>query len=184
MPLVDDPMVPRVLESPPQGAGFDEERIDFGSGLTALKPVTRIFELPAGKAVELSSGMSINYTDRGQLVGHITIAAIWVQDKARLLAEELGEPFPPRIVNLLQHIILSHHGQYDFGSPKLPAIPEAFFLHFLDNLDAKIFLTTTAIEKDLDPDSAFTPYIRPIESRIYKHSRDLGDDDGAGNLFE
>jgi hypothetical protein len=60
MPLVDDPMVPRILESPPQGAGFDEERIDFGSGLTALEPVTRIFELPAGKAVELD-GWTVRY---------------------------------------------------------------------------------------------------------------------------
>jgi 3'-5' exoribonuclease len=137
-----------------------------------------------GKAAELTSGTNIRYTDRGQLVGHITIAAIWVQDKARLLAEELGEPFPPRIVNLLQHIILSHHGQYDFGSPKLPAVPEAFFLHFLDNLDAKVFMTLDAIEKDPDPTSAFTPYLRQIESRVYKHSRDLGDEDNTGNLFE
>ena len=124
------------------------------------------------------------------LVGHITIAAIWVQEKAQALSEELGEPFPKRLVNLLQHIILSHHGIHDYGSPKLPAIPEAYFIHFLDNLDAKMFMTTNHIESDPDKDSPFTSYNRQLETRLYKFSNTLeGDestetDDADGPLFE
>jgi len=133
-----------------------------------------------GKASELTSGLNIHYTERGVLVGHITAAAVWVQQKALAVSDELGEPFPRRIVDLLQHIILAHHGQYDFGSPKLPAIPEAFFIHYLDNLDAKMFMTTTAIEKDTNKDSPFTSYVRSLETRLYKHSNNLDGDDESG----
>ncbi|MCK5114406.1 MAG: HD domain-containing protein [Phycisphaerae bacterium] len=143
-----------------------------------------------GKAAELTSGLTIHYTDRGALVGHIVVAAMWVQQKAAAVSDELGEPFPRRIVDLLQHIILAHHGQYDFGSPKLPAVPEAFFIHYLDNLDAKMFMTATAIENDTNHDSHFTSYIRSLETRLYKHSDNLdgddessGADDASGSLF-
>jgi 3'-5' exoribonuclease len=135
-----------------------------------------------GKAAELTSGLNIHYTERGVLVGHITAAVVWVQQKAAAVSDELGEPFPRRIVDLLQHIILSHHGQHDFGSPKLPAIPEAFFIHYLDNLDAKMFMTAIAIEKDTNKDSPFTSYVRALETRLYKHSDNLdGDDDSTGD---
>ncbi len=126
-----------------------------------------------GKCAELSAGMSINYTDRGMLVGHITIGAIWVHDKARLVSDEIGEPFPARTLDLLQHILLSHHGEHEFGSPKLPAIPEAFFLHHLDNLDAKVWMTTHAVASDPNGESDFTPYVRALETRIYKRSGGL-----------
>ena len=139
------------------------------------------------KSAELTAGVNIRYTDRGQLVGHITIAAVWVQQKAQLLSEELSEPFPRKIVDLLQHLLLSHHGCHEFGSPKLPAIPEAFFLHYLDNLDAKMFMTANAIESDRDPDASFTGWVRALETRLYKHSGTLEteSDDGSetGNLF-
>ena len=126
-----------------------------------------------GKSAELSAGTSMQYTDRGQLVGHITIAAIWVGEKAAAAAADAGEPFPAKTLNLLQHIILSHHGQYDFGSPKLPMIPEAFFLHYLDNLDAKIWMTTRQIANDPDANASFTSYNAALEARLYKHSGEL-----------
>lgn len=147
-----------------------------------------VFLHDAGKAAELTSETSINYTDRGQLVGHITIAAIWASEKAAAVAEETGEPFPERTLNLLQHIILSHHGVHEYGSPKLPAVPEAFFIHYLDNLDAKMYMTTNAVDSDSDPNAAFTSYVRPLETRIYKHSRrldgDKGKDEPGDKLFE
>ncbi len=141
------------------------------------------------KSAELTSGLNVHYTEAGQLVGHITIACLWVQEKARLLSDELGEQFPQEIIDLLQHVIIAHHGQYDFGSPKLPAIPEAFFLHYLDNLDAKMWMTAHAIENDHDQNAPFTSYIRQLETRIYKRSKTLGqlpnqDDTATGNLFE
>ncbi len=124
------------------------------------------------------------------LIGHITIATIWVQEKAQALSEELGETFPKKLVNLLQHIILSHHGIHEYGSPKLPAIPEAYFIHFLDNLDAKMYMSMHHIESDPDKDSAFTSYNKQLETRLYKFSGTIdgdeesegGRDDGA--LFE
>jgi len=154
--------------------------------LSADLTLTGAFLHDLGKAAEITGGLANRYTDRGMLVGHITIAAIWVQDKARRIEEEFGEPFPKRLVNLLQHILLSHHGIHEFGSPKLPAIPEAFFLHFLDNLDAKMYMTTHQIEADPDKNSSFTAYNHQLGTRLYKHSQppDGDEDDEAGSLFE
>jgi 3'-5' exoribonuclease len=126
-----------------------------------------------GKTAELAAGTSMAYTDRGQLVGHVTLAAVWVAQKAAAVAAEIGEPFPARTLDLLQHIIVSHHGQLEFGAPRLPAIPEAFFVHYVDNLDAKLFITTKAIESDPDPNTSFTSYLPSLETRIYKRSKDL-----------
>ncbi len=126
-----------------------------------------------GKSAELSTGTSINYTDRGQLVGHITITAIWIQEKARAAAEDAGEPFPQKTLDLLQHLILSHHGVYEYGSPKLPAIPEAFFIHYMDNLDAKMWMTTSLIDSAPDHEASFTAYHRQLETRLYKGSGEL-----------
>ena len=147
-----------------------------------------VFLHDLGKSAEMSATTNIQYTDRGQLVGHITIAAIWVQQKADAVAAETGEAFPPATLNLLQHIILSHHGVYEYGSPKLPAVPESFFIHYLDNLDAKMWMTANAIKNDPDPASRFTGYVRALETRIYKHS--LGEEatadpaDDTGKLFK
>jgi 3'-5' exoribonuclease len=132
-----------------------------------------VFLHDIGKTAELAAGTAMVYTDRGQLVGHVTLAATWVAQKAAAVAEEIGEPFPAKTVDLLQHIILSHHGEHEFGSPKLPATPEAFFVHYVDNLDAKLFITTRAIESDPDPNTSFTSYLPSLETRIYKRSREL-----------
>ncbi len=135
--------------------------------------LTGVFLHDIGKSAELSGGTSINYTDRGQLVGHITIAVIWVGQKAAALSDELAEQFPPKTLDLLQHIILSHHGEYEYGSPKLPCIPEAFMIHYLDNLDAKMFMTTRQIDNDPDPTANFTSYHKDLQTRIYKKSGEL-----------
>ncbi len=134
-----------------------------------------VFLHDIGKTAELTAATAIHYTDRGQLVGHIVIAAMWIQEKAALVAAETGEPISPRTINLLQHLVLSHHGVYEYGSPKLPAIPEAFALHHLDNLDAKTWMTTNAIDADTDPATSFTSYLPQLETRVYKHSHDLTD---------
>ncbi len=132
-----------------------------------------VFLHDVGKTDELSYALGFNYTDRGALVGHITMAAIWIQEKIAQIEAETSSPFPQRTRDLIQHIILSHHGVHEFGSPKLPAIPEAFFIHYLDNLDAKMYMTTSAIENDPDPEASFTSYNRELETRIYKRSREL-----------
>jgi len=129
-----------------------------------------VFFHDCGKAAELSAGTSMTYTERGQLVGHITIATIWIAQKAEEVTRDGPEPFPARLLNLLQHIVLSHHGEYEFGSPKLPMIPEAFVLHYLDNLDAKVYMTLRDIRNDPDPKSSFTQYHRQLETRLFKFS--------------
>ena len=141
--------------------------------LNADLVLTGVFLHDIGKSAELTAGTAINYTDRGMLVGHITIAAVWVSQKAAAVAEETAQPFPQKTIDLLQHVILSHHGAYEFGSPKLPAVPEAFFIHYLDNLDAKMWMTTHAVEEDPDAESSFTSYLRQLETRVYKNSGQL-----------
>ena len=86
-----------------------------------------------GKLAELRWGTSFEYTLEGQLLGHISIGLAMFDEKAALVPG-----FPPRLKLLVQHMILSHHGRLEFGSPKLPMIPEAMLLHYLDDLEAKM----------------------------------------------
>jgi 3'-5' exoribonuclease len=120
------------------------------------------------KSVELTYEANIAYTDSGQLIGHITQAVLWIEKKADAVAQRRGKPFPDQLRWLLQHIVLSHHGCYEFGSPKLPAIPEAVAIHYLDNFDAKVHQFLNAIESDRDPDSRWTEYQKSLETKVYK----------------
>ncbi|MCA9255277.1 MAG: hypothetical protein KDA33_06550, partial [Phycisphaerales bacterium] len=130
--------------------------------------MTGLFLHDIGKTVELSYDTNFAYTSSGQLVGHITQAAIWIDRKAEEAAKATGEPFPTDLKDLLTHIVLAHHGTYEFGSPRLPACPEALAIHYLDNLDAKINMAMTSIEDSRNDDSDWTQYVRPLESRVYK----------------
>jgi 3'-5' exoribonuclease len=86
-----------------------------------------------GKLQELRWGTSFDYTVEGQLLGHITIGVGMIERKMDALPD-----FPPALRLLVSHLVLSHHGKYEFGSPKLPMIPEAVLLHYLDDMDAKM----------------------------------------------
>ena len=86
-----------------------------------------------GKLKELRWGTSFEYTLPGQLLGHITMGVRMVEQKIAALGS-----FPEEKRVLVEHMILSHHGRYEFGSPKLPMIPEAILLHYLDDMDAKM----------------------------------------------
>jgi 3'-5' exoribonuclease len=86
-----------------------------------------------GKIHELHWKSSFGYTLEGQLIGHISIAQGMLREKVQALA-----PFPERLRILVEHMILSHHGKYEFGSPKLPMTPEALLLNVLDDLEAKM----------------------------------------------
>ncbi len=121
-----------------------------------------------GKSVELSYETAIGYTDDGQLLGHIMQAVAWVEKKADAAAKRTGRPFPDRLRWVLQHIILSHHGKYEFGSPKLPAVPEAVAVHHLDNLDAKVSMFLAEIENDRDPASHWTNFNKALETKVFK----------------
>lgn len=127
-----------------------------------------IFLHDIGKTHELTYDTNFAYSNEGQLVGHIVQAAIWIDQKIRAVEAETGEPFPPDIRIALIHIVLSHHGQYDFGSPKLPALPEAVAVHYLDNLDAKLNMYFNKIYGDNDPASDWTEYVRSLDVKIFK----------------
>ena len=85
-----------------------------------------------GKVRELSWKTNFTYTLEGQMIGHISIAQGMLREKVKELA-----PFPERLRVLVEHMILSHHGKYEFGSPKLPMTPEAMLLSALDDLEAR-----------------------------------------------
>jgi 3'-5' exoribonuclease len=95
-----------------------------------------------GKLKELSWNMSFEYTLEGQLVGHIAIAIAMIEKKVATLPG-----FPPPLRLLVEHMVLSHHGKLEFGSPKLPMIPEALLLHYLDDLDAKMHTMRSEFER-------------------------------------
>jgi len=86
-----------------------------------------------GKTEELRYQRGIDYSDAGRLLGHITIGSGMVREKCRAIP---GFPAPLEV--LVQHLILSHHGSYEFGSPSLPQVPEAVALHFIDDVDSKM----------------------------------------------
>src|SRR5262245_20484825 len=99
-----------------------------------------IFLHDIGKTVEFTFETNFTYTDSGQLVGHIVQAALWIDQKIADVETESKQPFPADVQNVLTHIVLAHHGTYEFGSPRLPAVPEAVAVHYLDNLDAKLHM--------------------------------------------
>jgi 3'-5' exoribonuclease len=95
-----------------------------------------------GKIRELSWGIGFEYTLEGVLLGHIQIGAALAERAMDSLPN-----FPPKLKTLVLHMILSHHGKLEFGSPKLPMIPEALVLNFLDDLDAKMQAMTSEFDK-------------------------------------
>jgi 3'-5' exoribonuclease len=121
-----------------------------------------------GKTAELGYDTCFQYTDAGQLVGHIAQAVLWIEDKARQTQAATGRPFPEHKKLALQHIVLAHHGQHEYGSPRLPATAEALAVHHLDVLDAKIHQALQAIADDRDGSAAWTGYIPSLGTRVYK----------------
>ncbi|RME36498.1 MAG: phosphohydrolase, partial [Planctomycetota bacterium] len=83
------------------------------------------------------------------------------------LEQRTGRAFPERLRWLLEHIILSHHGQYEFGSPKLPATPEAIAVHHLDNLDAKVTMFLNEIDKE-PSNGNWTGFIRSLNTKVFR----------------
>jgi 3'-5' exoribonuclease len=134
-----------------------------------------IFLHDVGKVRELTYPRVFTYTDEGQLVGHLVIGVEMLGEKAAKVPDLTGEPFPAEMLLRLKHMILSHHGSYEFGSPKLPMTPEAIFLNCLDNLDAKVHSFTRDIREDRNQTSAWTPFNQSLQRRLYKGAVNGGD---------
>lgn len=127
-----------------------------------------IFLHDLGKIRELAFQDTFAYTDEGQLIGHLVIGIEMLNEKTPAVAKALDEPFPSETLLRLKHMILSHHGSYDFGSPKLPMTPEAIALHHLDNLDAKVNEFSSLIAGDPNPQSNWTPYSTSMQRKLFK----------------
>ena len=115
--------------------------------------LTGAFLHDIGKIHELAYQRSISYTTRGQLLGHMII-------ELEMLHEKLSHipGFPDELKILIEHLIISHHGQYEFGSPKLPMFPEALMLHYLDDLDSKMESMRAQFERESELETAWTSY--------------------------
>src|SRR5208283_3457453 len=114
-----------------------------------------------GKIEELKYERSFSYSTPGQLLGHIVLGLRMVEEKLRGLPE-----FPPKLKLLLEHMILSHHGQMEFGSPKVPLFLEAMLLSQIDALDARMATMLASIEKDRDADADWTRYNAALERQV------------------
>jgi 3'-5' exoribonuclease len=121
-----------------------------------------------GKLQELSYERSIGYTDDGQLLGHILIEFEEISRKMDAI-----DGFPHRLKVLVQHMLLAHHGQYAFGSPKLPMFREALMLHYLDDLDSKMAAVRAALDSDKG-EGNWTAYNGALERRILRTDLFLG----------
>jgi 3'-5' exoribonuclease len=127
-----------------------------------------IFLHDLGKVREMDFENAFIYTDEGQLLGHMSIAVEMVTEKIALAEQMMNEPFPRELELRIKHMILSHHGSYAHGSPRLPMTPEAAVLHQIDNLDAKAYEFVHTIEDDPNGESHWTPYLPRIERKLYK----------------
>lgn len=119
-----------------------------------------------GKLEELSVFPENDYTDEGQLLGHIMIGAEMVGERIRTIPD-----FPVRLGNELKHCILAHHGELEYGSPKKPALAEAVALSFADNFDAKMETLKELFNNVPDGSTEWLGYNRLMESNIRKASK-------------
>ena len=113
-----------------------------------------------GKTKEISPFPQNDYTDDGQLLGHIVMGSQMVAEKAALI-----EGFPHVLLSQLQHCILAHHGKYEFGSPKIPALIEALALNYADDTDAKLETFKEILENNRE-NSGWLGYNRLFESNL------------------
>ena len=117
-----------------------------------------------GKLNELSSDLGFDYTDSGRLLGHIVMGITTIDEKIKGI-----QGFPKGLSDHVKHMILSHHGIYEWGSPKRPKTLEALVLHYADDLDAKIAMFNVAVKRDIqDNESGWTGYNQIFERYLYK----------------
>jgi 3'-5' exoribonuclease len=127
-----------------------------------------------GKIYEFSFRRAIDYTDEGQLLGHLVMEVELVDKKIAAIAD-----FPDELAMLVKHMLVSHHGAYEFGSPKLPQTLEAVILHSLDDLDGKIQAIQSLPEKE--PGSKWSAFHRAYGRSFYRRSSGRPDDDSSPN---
>lgn len=116
-----------------------------------------------GKIAELEFAAGFRYSTRGQLVGHMAIALEILNDKMRAIPE-----FPVGLKEQIEHIVLSHHGRLEFGSPKTPMFPEALVVHYLDDLDSKLASMRAQYAADKDRPGEWTARNRALGRELFR----------------
>jgi 3'-5' exoribonuclease len=134
-----------------------------------------VFLHDAAKTNELSYDRDIAYTDEGQMLGHMVMGISMLDEKVREAERLSGEPSSPELIMEIKHMIISHHGHYEYGSPKLPMTLEAITLHFLDNLDAKMASWSQLINDCPNIDSNWTQYQQSLGRKLWKSVTSKGD---------
>ena len=132
--------------------------------------ITGVILHDIGKVEELSYRRSFQYSAEGQLLGHIVLGLRLVGAKVNQLPD-----FPPKLRVLIEHMIISHHGELEFGSPKVPIFAEALLLHHLDNMDSKMDALRNALKRDPQPDGEFTGWVAPLERILLKKQKYMED---------
>jgi len=136
-------------------------------GLNRDLVITGIFLHDIAKTWELSYDSAFSYTDGGQLVGHIVKSVLWIEQKAREAESVLGEKIPQNLIDVLQHIIISHHGVPEFGAVKTPATPEAIAVHHIENMDAKLMSALAATRGERPAgEGKWTEYLKGFGGRL------------------
>ena len=123
-----------------------------------------------GKIQELVYARTFGYSDEGQLIGHIVMGVKMLDEKARAIPG-----FPPKLLILVEHLVLSHHGTLEFGSPKVPLLPEAILLHHIDNLDSKMEAMRQTLERDQRIEGVWTAFNPALERMVLKRLKYLAD---------
>lgn len=121
-----------------------------------------------GKVDELTYDRELAYSDEGQLIGHLVMAVGMLEQKGREAEKLAGEPVPAETMLRLKHMVISHHGEYEYGSPKLPMTLEAVALYCLDNLDAKVFAFYQQLRDDPNVGSAWTHFNPTLNRKLFK----------------
>ena len=138
--------------------------------------LTGVFLHDNGKIHELTYNRSFSYTSRGQLLGHMIIELEMLQKKLALLPD-----FPVEMKTLIEHLIISHHGEYEFGSPKLPMFPEALMLHYMDDLDSKMESMRAHFEREAENESNWTSYNPSLSRTLLNTAKFLKTEPAAAN---
>ncbi len=150
--------------------------VEVGDAVCAFYPtlsrdlvVAGIFLHDLAKTWELTYGAGFGYSDGGQLVGHVVKAAMWIEAKVPVAEKLLGGPIDRPLIDVLQHIILSHHGVPEFGAAKVPATPEAIAVHMIENMDAKLTMALTATRSEQSgAEGSFTDFQKALGVKLYR----------------
>jgi 3'-5' exoribonuclease len=145
-----------------------DRMIPFYPGVDRDLLIMGVFLHDAGKVRELTYGRAFGYSDEGQLVGHIAIGIEMLTAEAAKVPELTGEPFPRELLVRLKHMVLSHHGTLEYGSPRVPMTPEAMLLHSIDMMDTRMHMVLRDIKEDRLNTNAWTPYNPTLQRRFYK----------------